>query len=242
MCGSSRARLRTALNDGDSGSRPSPPRPRPRRCLHNLLAGECTIPSNLDHFPGRQTRQMTDGVNGVTVFWYIMVVMEGEVNPSGVEVAAASRPFSGPSFSRVAPGACSWERRPSPCPPARSHLSPRKIPSFPSKMSASDVGPAGWAPLGRGGGGGRVPGDAGGVMPEPTGGLGASSDAGSRRGSLLGGGGGGCELSSASPASVSLALIPPSAAILDGERGWCVSRPARSGFEFLLFLLCRFSG
>ena len=121
-------------------------------------------------------------------------------------------------------------------------LPPRKIPSFPSKMSASDVGPAGWAPLGRGGGGGRVPGDAGGVMPEPTGGLGASSDAGSRRGSLLGGGGGGCELSSASPASVSLALIPPSAAILDGERGWCVSRPARSGFEFLLFLLCRFSG
>lgn len=121
-------------------------------------------------------------------------------------------------------------------------LPPRKIPSFPSKMSASDVGPAGWAPLGPGGGGGRVPGDAGGVMPEPTGGLGASSDAGSRRGSLLGGGGGGCELSSASPASVSLALIPPSAAILDGERGWCVSRPARSGFEFLLFLLCRFSG
>lgn len=235
MCGSSRARLRTALNDGDSGSRPSPPRPRPRRCLHNLLAGECTIPSNLDHFPGRQTRQMTDGVNGVTVFWYIMVVMEGEVNPSGVEVAAASRPFSGPSFSRVAPGACSWERRPSPCPPARSHLSPPRCPPATSgrragRPSAEEAAAAAFREM------------RGGVMPEPTGGLGASSDAGSRRGSLLGGGGGGCELSSASPASVSLALIPPSAAILDGERGWCVSRPARSGFEFLLFLLCRFSG
>jgi len=238
LCGSSRARLRTALDDGDSGSRPSPPRPRPCGSVGDTICWRESVRFrlNFDHFPGK-----TDQTDDRWSEWcYSVLVHHGGHGGRGQSFGGGGGGGLPSLFGSFFFPRSPWSLFLGAPPFA---LPPRKIPSFPSKMSASDVGPAGWAPLGRGGGGGRVPGDAGGVMPEPTGGLGASSDAGSRRGSLLGGGGGGCELSSASPASVSLALIPPSAAILDGERGWCVSRPARSGFGFLLFfLLCRFSG